>query len=71
IIRSPEHGKKLSESLKNSEKHKKAVQSEENREKLSQYCGDKASNWQGGISFDPYCEKFNERKKEEKKFNIN
>ena len=65
IIRSPEHGKKLSESLKNSEKHKKAVQSEENREKLSQYCGDKASNWQGGISFDPYCEKFNERKKEE------
>ena len=27
--------------------------------------GDKNSNWKGGVSFDPYCEKFNEKKKEE------
>lgn len=26
---------------------------------------DKNPNWKGGKSFDPYCEKFNERKKEE------
>lgn len=39
--------------------------SEETKEKLKQYTGDKSSNWKDGISFDPYCEKFNEKKKEE------
>lgn len=28
-------------------------------------CGEDASNWQGGKSFEPYCHKFNRRKKEE------
>lgn len=28
------------------------------------HCGENASNWKGGISFDPYCEKFNNEFKE-------
>lgn len=28
-------------------------------------CGENNPNWQGGISFDPYCEKFNKVKKKE------
>jgi len=31
----------------------------------SHRCGIDNPNWQGGSSFDPYCEKFNEKKKEE------
>jgi hypothetical protein len=38
--------------------------SEETKRKLSEYCGEKASNWLGGLSFEPYCHKFNERLKE-------
>jgi hypothetical protein len=37
---------------------------EETREKLSQYRGEKASNWKGGVSFLPYCQKFNDEFKE-------
>lgn len=37
---------------------------EETKKKLSaassRNCGEKASNWQGGLSFEPYCPKFNE-----------
>lgn len=29
------------------------------------HLAEKSSQWKGGSSFDPYCEKFNERKKEE------
>jgi len=41
------------------------IVSEEKKEILRQYTGEKASNWKGGISFEPYCYKFNEPKKEE------
>jgi hypothetical protein len=38
--------------------------SPEHRKKISialkgKYCGELATNWQGGISFEPYCPKFN------------
>lgn len=35
---------------------------EEYRDKMS---GENAHKWKGGISFEPYCEKFNEKKKKE------
>ena len=35
------------------------------QEKLKQYRGEKASNWRGGISKLPYCEKWTEEKREE------
>lgn len=38
--------------------------SPEARLKLSQYCGPKSPNWRGGISFEPYCPKFNNEFKE-------
>lgn len=33
--------------------------SEETKRKLSEYRGPKSSMWKGGISFEPYCPKFN------------
>lgn len=56
-----------------SEKHKKNIsnankgykQSEEHKRKLSEaQSGERGSNWQGGISFEPYCPKFNYKFKE-------
>jgi hypothetical protein len=43
--------------------------SKETRKKISdtrkgKYCGDKSSSWKGGISFAPYCQKFNKEFKE-------
>ena len=38
------------------------IVSEETRKKLS---GENSSNWKGGISFEPYCPKFNNKFKEE------
>lgn len=32
--------------------------------KLSEYRGERASNWKGGVSFEPYCVKFDEPFKE-------
>lgn len=32
--------------------------------KLKQYCGNRASSWKGGVSFEPYCPKFNKEFKE-------
>lgn len=50
---------------KMSESHRKTVRtyrhSEETKKKLSEYCGEKASNWRGGISFEPYCIRFNKK----------
>ena len=62
----PETIKKLSESHlgKPSPKKGKPV-SEETKEKLRQYCDEKASNWKGGISRLPYCNKWTKSKREE------
>jgi len=49
--------------LKLSIANKGKVLSSEQRAKLASYCGEKASNWRGGISFEPYCPKFNENLK--------
>ncbi len=38
---------------------------EETKQKLRQYTGEKSANWQGGIGFYPYCDKFNAPKREE------
>lgn len=50
--------KKISEARK-----QRGPVSEETRRKLSEShkgkCGDKAPNWQGGLSFEPYCVLFN------------
>jgi len=40
--------------------------SEEYKKRMSEIMrGEKNPSWQGGISFEPYCEKFNNQKKEE------
>ena len=44
-------------------------QTPESREKISntlrgKYVGEDSSNWKGGVSFEPYCPKFNNRLKE-------
>lgn len=38
--------------------------SEETKAKLRQYTGERAAGWKGGISFEPYCPKFNREFKE-------
>lgn len=49
-------GKKLSEKIKQkmSERMKGNKMSEKTKEKLRQYRREKASNWKGGLSFNPY-----------------
>ena len=52
-----EHRRKVSEALKESP-------SEEHRRKVSNARKDRNGNWNGGISFEPYCPKFNREFKE-------
>lgn len=61
---SPEHCAKISESWKH-----RAPVSEETKQKMrvvrkGKYCGEKNPNWQGGIAYLPYCQKFNNEFKE-------
>lgn len=39
--------------------------SEETKQKLAEYRGERASNWRGGLSFGAYCKNFNDKLKEE------
>lgn len=48
-----------------SEKKKGQKHTEETKHKLQQYKGEMASGWIDGRSYDPYCEKFDDAKKEE------
>lgn len=60
--RNPNYGKKFSESTckKLSESHLGKSHSIETRRKLSEInSGEKSILWKGGISFEPYCQKFN------------
>ena len=63
LMENPEIRKKISESLKG--RHL----TEENKKKISEslkgkFSGERHPNWQGGISFEPYCVKFNKEFKE-------
>lgn len=60
-------GKKLSDEHKEklSRSHTGHKFSEKTVEKMKLRCGDKAANWRGGISFEPYCHKFNDKLKEQ------
>ena len=49
---------------KMSEAHKGKTLSEETRRKLSEWRGERSHRWKGGISFEPYCPKFNREFKE-------
>jgi len=64
-----EHKQKISESLKGSKNPRWGKHhSEQTRKKLSEaiksLTGERAPNWKGGISFLPYCSKFNKALKE-------
>ena len=62
---SPETLRKKSESMRGEKNWNYGKRlSPETRRKLSAYRGEKASNWKGGISFAPYCPKFNKTFKE-------
>lgn len=57
------HKKKLSEwqlGKKLSENHKQNI----SKALVGKWCADQASGWKGGISFEPYCPKFNRAFKE-------
>lgn len=57
---------------KQSERRKGYVHIHETKEKIAKsHSGDKSHFWKGGISFKPYCPKFNKRKKEEIRNNYN
>lgn len=43
----------------------KDINSKRLKELSKRWMGETAPNWRGGISFEPYCHKFNNRKKEE------
>lgn len=62
-----DHNKKIGNSNKG--KILGIKRTEETKSKLSKshtgLCGELSSNWQGGKSFEPYCPKFNEKRKEE------
>jgi hypothetical protein len=63
-----EHKQKISKSKKG-KSQKGHPLSEEARKKISKsrkgiYCLEKHPNWKGGISFEPYCQKFNNEFKE-------
>ncbi len=45
--------------------HSKLTKQKMREKKLDKYCGINNPNWRGGTSFDLYCFKFNEKKKEE------
>lgn len=45
--------------------HTKETKQKMREKKLDIYCGENNPNWKGGVSFEPYCEKFNEKKREE------
>ena len=66
----PESRKKASDSKKGKTPWIKGKHhSEESKMRISigqkgKYCGANASNWKGGISFEPYCPKFNNEFKE-------
>jgi len=47
-----------------SEANKGKTHSEETRRKLSEWRGERSHRWKGGISFEPYCPKFNREFKE-------
>ena len=59
-------GKTLSEETRRklSEANKGKTLSEETRRKLSERRGERHPRWNGGISFEPYCPKFNREFKE-------
>lgn len=64
--RSEEARKKMSDAKKGkSPPNKGKPMKEEQKEKLRQITGEKTSNWKGGISWIPYCDKFNNKLKEE------
>ncbi len=74
--KSPEHCEKISKARKGwiyseetlkkmSEGHKGAILSAEHRAKLSAaFKGENNHRWRGGVSFEPYCIKFNREFKE-------
>lgn len=64
---SPNKGKKFSEELRNklSLSHRGVKFPAERRQKCRLRTGEKAGNWHGGISFLPYCHKFNDELKEQ------
>ena len=64
IPKSQKHKIKLSQ-IKLGIKRPENVIIKMRKTKSGQCCGKDNPNWHGGISFEPYCEKFNEPKKEE------
>jgi len=74
---SDEHRRRMSESGRGrvfSDEHRRRLGnakrgislSDDHKRKISEAgCGEKHYNWQGGKSFEPYCYKFNDTKKEE------
>jgi len=62
---SEEHKNNISNGMLNSEKFKSVVNSDKTRKNRSEsHKGEKCYNWKGGISYLPYCERFNEKLKE-------
>lgn len=57
---------KIREAMMGNTRNVGRVMSAETKQKISNaQKGDKGNNWLGGISFEPYCPKFNDRFKEE------
>jgi len=57
-----EHKAKMSAAMMGNTRSLGYKHTDETKTKMS---GENASNWKGGISFEPYCPKFNNKKKEE------
>ena len=68
---SPNYGRRLSKetrtkiSAANSGENHPMYGTHRSQETLKKIEGKNSPNWQGGISFEPYCEKFNKRRKEQ------
>lgn len=45
--------------------HTKKSKDKMSNAKKGKYCGENSPSWKGGKSFEPYCEKFNAKKREE------